>query len=115
VWAAAPGWSPPAAGEPWPLIAIEEPCTIRQRALTGLAEHGIRAEVIGEAATLAGVVNAARAGLGLSLLALAGPPPDGLVEVPSPPPISLTARSRHGSDARAVRVTTQPLRGLLTR
>jgi len=118
VWTAAPGWSPPPSGEPWPLIAIEEPCAIRGRALSMLAEHGIRAEVVGEAAYLAGVLNAARAGLGLSLLAVAGQPPEGLVEftgVPSPAPISLTARSRHGADAETVRVSIQALRELLTR
>ncbi len=118
VWTAAPGWSPPPAGEPWPLVAIEEPCAIRQRALSVLAEHGIRAEVIGEAAYLAGVLNAARAGLGLSLLAVAGQPPEGLVEftgIPPPAPISLTARSRHGADAPAVRVTIQALRDMLAR
>jgi DNA-binding transcriptional LysR family regulator len=26
VWSATPGWRPPPAGEPWPLIAIEAPC-----------------------------------------------------------------------------------------
>jgi DNA-binding transcriptional LysR family regulator len=105
VWCAAPGWAPPPPGQPWPLIAIEAPCAIRGKALAVLGEHGIRSKVIAEAAYLAGVLNAARAGLGVALLALAGPPPEGLVEfdgLPAAPPISLTARARGGTDMMAV-------------
>jgi hypothetical protein len=54
---------------------------------------------------LAGVLNAARAGIGVTLLALAGPPPEGLVEfdgLPAAPPISLTGRARGGTDMTAV-------------
>jgi DNA-binding transcriptional LysR family regulator len=103
-WCTAPGWVPPSPGEPWPLIAIEAPCAIRGRALAVLGEHGIRSRVVAEAAYLAGVLNAARAGLGVALLALAGPPPEGLVEfggLPAAPPISLTARARGGTDMMA--------------
>jgi DNA-binding transcriptional LysR family regulator len=117
VWTAAPDWARPADGAAWPLIAIEEPCAIRRRALTVLAEHGIRAEVIGEAAYLAGVVNAVRARLGIALLALVGPPPDGLVEltgVPAAPPVGLAARAGHGADAQAVHVTLRALHDLLS-
>jgi len=95
VWCAAPTWTPPAPDQPWPLIAILEPCAIRRRALAVLGEHNIPATVVDEAAYLGGVLNATRAGLGISLLALAGPPPEGLVEVRALPPaqaISLTAR-----------------------
>jgi DNA-binding transcriptional LysR family regulator len=104
VWCAAPSWKPP-PGEPWPLIAIEAPCAIRGKALAVLGEHGIHSKVVAEAAYLAGVLNAARAGLGVTLLALAGPPPEGLVEfdgLPAAPPISLTARARVGADMLAV-------------
>jgi DNA-binding transcriptional LysR family regulator len=106
VWSAAPGWSPPPAGEPWPLIAIEAPCAIRERALTELAGHGITARVVGEAAYLGGVLGAARAGLGISLLAMAGAPPDGLARVgalPAAAPISFAARTRHGADPQVTR------------
>ena len=74
VWCAAPDWAPPPPGEPWPLIAIEAPCAIRGKALAVLGEHGIRNKVVAEAAYLAGVLNAARAGLGVALLALAAGP-----------------------------------------
>jgi DNA-binding transcriptional LysR family regulator len=113
IWCAAPGWTPPPAGQPWPLIAIEEPCAIRGRALAVLAGHGIRAEVVGDAAYLAGVLNAARAGLGVTLLALAGPPPEGLIErhdLPAAPPISLTARSRPGADPQVSGTALRVLR-----
>jgi DNA-binding transcriptional LysR family regulator len=117
VWAAAPGWTLPPGGEPLPLIAIEEPCAIRKRALTVLAENGIRADVVAEAGYLAGVLNAVRAGLGLALLAVAGTrPPDGLVEIPGVPvaqPISLAARARYGADGQAVQVATRALQGTL--
>jgi DNA-binding transcriptional LysR family regulator len=116
VWCAAPDWTAPPAGSPWPLIVIEEPCAIRKKALTVLAHHGIRAKVVGDAAYLAGVLNAARAGLGVALLALAGAPPEGLVELrdlPAAPPISLTARSRVGADPQVTAVAVRVLRDTL--
>jgi DNA-binding transcriptional LysR family regulator len=116
IWCAAPGWTPPPAGEPWPLVAIEEPCAIRGRALAVLAEHGIRAKVVGDAAYLGGVLNAARAGLGVTLLALAGPPPEGLIErhdLPAASPISLTARFRPGADAEVAETAFRVLRSTL--
>jgi len=118
VWCAASSWTPPSGDGAWPLIAIEEPCAIRGRALAVLDEHGIPAMVVGEAAALGGVLNATRAGLGISLLALAGPPPEGLVEVPGLPSarsISLTARSRHGADQQAVHVALRVLQATLRR
>ena len=116
VWCAASTWTPPSGDAPWPLIAIEAPCAIRGRALAVLGQHGIPATVVGEAAALGGVLNATRAGLGISLLALAGAPPEGLVEVRGLPPaqsISLTARARDGADqhggaGRAARPARDP-------
>jgi DNA-binding transcriptional LysR family regulator len=116
VWCAAPGWLPPSAGQPWPLIAIEAPCAIRGRALALLGEHGIRSRVVADAAYLAGVVNAARAGVGVALLALAGPPPEGLVALtalPAASPISLTARVRPGADQRTAQVALRVLHATL--
>jgi DNA-binding transcriptional LysR family regulator len=113
LWCAAPDWAPPPPGEPWPLIAIEAPCAIRGKALAVLGEHGIRNKIVAEAAYLAGVLNAARAGLGVALLALAGRPPEGLVEfdgLPAAPPISLTARARGGTDMTAVQTALGAVR-----
>jgi DNA-binding transcriptional LysR family regulator len=117
VWSAAPGWRPPPRGEPWPLVAIHEPCAIRERALAELAARGITAKVVGEAAYLAGVVSAARAGLGISLLALAGAPPEGLTRVgalPAAAPISFAARARHGADPEVTGVALRAIREVLT-
>jgi DNA-binding transcriptional LysR family regulator len=116
VWCAAPGWTRPPPDQPWPLVAIEDPCAIRGRALAVLGEHGIPTKVVGEAAYLAGVLNAARAGLGITLLALAGPPPEGLIELrglPAAPPISLTARTRHGADPQASQTALRVVRRTL--
>ena len=116
VWCAAAGWRTP-VGQPLPLIAIEEPCAIRSRALAALGEQGIPTQVVGEAAYLAGVLNAARAGLGVSLLALAGPPPEGLVTVPGLPPaapVGLSARVRPGTDRRAAALALRAAAEALT-
>jgi DNA-binding transcriptional LysR family regulator len=114
-WCAAPGWRPPGAGQPLPLIAIEA-CAIRRRALSVLGEHGIPCKIVADAAYLAGVLNAARAGLGIALLALAGPPPEGLVELPGLPAaasISLTARVRRGADHTTAEAGLNVLRATL--
>jgi DNA-binding transcriptional LysR family regulator len=100
-WCAAPSFVLPADGEPLPLIAIQSPCAIRSTALRILAEKGIATKVVGDAAYLAGALNAARAGLGATLLAFSGPAPEGLVvldELPAAPPIPLAARVRGGVD-----------------
>jgi hypothetical protein len=62
------------------------------------------------------VLNAARAGLGITLLALAGPPPGGLVErydLPAAPPVSLTARFRPGTDPEVTGTALRVLRHTL--
>jgi DNA-binding transcriptional LysR family regulator len=117
VWCAASGWTPPPPLHPWPLLAIEEPRAIRRSALAVLAEHGIRTKVVGEAAYLAGVLNAVRAGLGVTLLALAGPPPEGLTErsdLPAVPPISVVARARPGADTQVTKTAIQALQRILS-
>ncbi|TDC61248.1 LysR family transcriptional regulator, partial [Streptomyces hainanensis] len=77
-WYTIPGWAPPTPPEPLPLVAVQEPCTIRHRALSVLSDHGIPAAVVCDAGYLAGVLDATRAGLGAALLAAVGPHPDGL-------------------------------------
>lgn len=98
-WYAAPGWRRPERG-PIPLVVIDSPCTIRRRALQTLADHGVDAVVVGEAAYLAGVLNAARGGLGVALLAGAGTAVDGLEPFPDLPPVTpepLYLRVRQGA------------------
>lgn len=99
-WYAAPGWQRPSAGAPVPLVVIDSPCTIRRRALQTLADHGVDAVVVGEAAYLAGVLNAARGGLGVALLAGSGAAPEGLVprlDLPPVTPEPLYLRVRKGT------------------
>ncbi|GAA3858913.1 LysR family transcriptional regulator [Saccharothrix violaceirubra] len=78
VWYAARGWSPPAAGRTWPLIAFEEPCGLRERALSVLTGEGHDVEVTAQSTTLEGVLAGVRAGLGVALLPSAGGRPTGL-------------------------------------
>ena len=76
VWYAARGWTAP--GETWPLIAFEEPCGLRQRAMAALAGEGRHVEVTAQSTTLEGVLAGVRAGLGVALLPSAGGRPSGL-------------------------------------
>ncbi|MDQ0791565.1 hypothetical protein QFZ58_000053 [Streptomyces sp. B1I3] len=93
----APCWKPPAAG-PLPLVAVNAPCVIRRRALTELAVRGTPATVVAEAAYLAGLLDAARSGLGAALLAVPGGQyPDGLTprrDLPAVSPVRLGALAR---------------------
>jgi DNA-binding transcriptional LysR family regulator len=116
-WCSAPGWEPPADGTALSLVAIEAPCTIRSIALRVLAAADVPVRVTGEAAYLAGVHNAARAGLGVALLAMGGPSPEGLVErfdLPSAPSINLGARIREGADPEVTETVLDVLRSTLS-
>lgn len=98
-WYSAPGWVPPGVGEPIPLVAFDDPCALRSRALETLAAHDLPAEVTCEAAHLAGMQAAVRAGLGVGLMATLGRNPDGLVprdELPVPEPLRLSVAPRRG-------------------
>jgi DNA-binding transcriptional LysR family regulator len=115
-WYAAPGWPRPAAGHPLPVVVIDNPCTIRRRAIAALTGAGIEPVVVGEAAYLAGVLNAARAGLGVALLADLGGDPDGLElrpDLPDVTPEPVHLRVRAGADARLTEATTGALRDVL--
>ena len=99
-WYAAPGVPGAADRGAVALVAIDEPCTIRRRALQALADHQLAATVVCEAGHLAGVLHAARAGLGVALLAHLGPPPEGLEErhdLPRVAPEPLHVRGRNGA------------------
>lgn len=114
-WCSAPEFEPPAT-QPLPLVAIQAPCTIRSAALTALSEHDIAARVVADAAYLSGVINGARAGLGVALLAATGAPPEGLVErsdLPSIAPVHLMVRVRQGADPAAAEVVVRALRSTL--
>jgi DNA-binding transcriptional LysR family regulator len=77
IWYAARGWAP--IGDTWPLIAFEEPCGIRERALSLLGNEGHRVDVAAQSTTLEGVLAGVRAGLGVALLpSVGGKSPSGL-------------------------------------
>ncbi|OLT18181.1 LysR family transcriptional regulator [Pseudonocardia sp. CNS-139] len=100
-WYAAPGWEPPARG-PLPLVALDEPCALRDRALATLGAAGRAVSVVCEAAYLAGVLAAARAGLGVAMLATLGHTPEGLVrrdDLPAAEPMPISVRCRRGLPA----------------
>jgi DNA-binding transcriptional LysR family regulator len=115
-WYAAPGWRRPAPGRPLPVVVIDDPCTIRRRAIAALTGAGIEPAVVGEAAYLAGVLNAARAGLGVALLADVGGDPDGLehrTDLPGVDPEPVHLRVRAGADPRLTEATIGALRDVL--
>lgn len=85
-WFASPAWRRPTPTGPVPVVAFDEPCALRTRALETLAEHSIPAAIGAEAFQLAGVQAAVGAGLGVALMATLGEIPDGLVPVPDLPP-----------------------------
>lgn len=114
-WYSAPSWRS-GGNRPLPLISIDEPCALRRRALDTLAEHGIAASVVCDAAHLAGFQAAVRAGLGVGLMATMGQHPSGLVQRPDLPvaaPVPLSLRARRGLSPSLVDSTAQSLREIL--
>ncbi|MEB8338424.1 LysR family transcriptional regulator [Streptomyces endophyticus] len=115
-WYAVPGWQPPAAPETVPLVAIEDPCAIRRRAIATLAASGVPASVVGDAGYLAGVLDLARTGQGVALLAAVGQDPDGLTPcegLPEVAPIPMSALARPGADPATVEAAFAAVRELL--
>jgi DNA-binding transcriptional LysR family regulator len=115
-WYSAPDWTPPGADEPVPLVAFDDPCALRSRALETLSVHGIPVEVNCEAAHLAGVQAAVRAGLGIGLMATLGQTPDGLVardDLPTPEPITLSVWPKRGLPLDLTEEVADSLRRLL--
>ncbi|WP_432843359.1 LysR substrate-binding domain-containing protein [Dactylosporangium sp. CA-092794] len=100
-WYAAPQFRVPAAGEPWPVVAFEEPCGLRRRALQAFERIGCAATITAESTSLDGVVAAVRAGLGVALLPSAGRTPAGLAalrQLPDLGSIGLHVVARRGID-----------------
>jgi DNA-binding transcriptional LysR family regulator len=116
-WFSAPDWRMPGPGVPLPVAVLDGPCTIRRRALETLAEHGRPAAVVAEAAYLAGVMNAIRGGLGVGLVAVVGPRPEGLRrrdDLPPVPPELLHLRTRAEAPPRLAEVTAAAVRAQLS-
>jgi DNA-binding transcriptional LysR family regulator len=113
-WYAAPGWERPSGHVP--LVALDEPCALRDRATATLTAAGSSVTVACEAAYLAGVLAAARAGLGVALLATMGHTPEGLVQrtdLPEAGPLPVTVRGRRGLSSETVVSTAAAVAGVL--
>lgn len=99
-WFAAPGFRLPPPGAPLPLVVFDEPCALRRRAVEVLGAAGREPVIAGEAAYLAGILAAARAGLGVAVLARVGGRPQGLVPLAGLPALgtaTLRVRVRAGA------------------
>jgi DNA-binding transcriptional LysR family regulator len=115
-WYSAPGWQPP-TDRPLPLVAFDDPCVLRTRALETLAAFRISSTVSAEAPHLAGVQAAVAAGAGVALMATLGQTPAGLVprdDLPRAVPLELTICSRQGMAAPLVQCVADAVRRLLT-
>jgi DNA-binding transcriptional LysR family regulator len=115
-WYSSPGWTPPSGGEPVSLVAFNNPCVLRSRALETLARHSIPVVIGSEAQQLAGVQAAVSAGLGVALMATLGQTPEGMValeNLPRPEPLSLAVWSRQGLNAAVSDYVCAALRRLL--
>jgi DNA-binding transcriptional LysR family regulator len=115
-WYSAPSWSLPPPPAPVPVVAFDNPCALRTRALETLSEHGIPAAVGAEAMQLAGVQAAVGAGLGVALMATMGQTPEGLVprtDLPTPEPLQLYICSRRGLPDAVVAEAADAVRPLL--
>jgi len=116
-WYSAPGWTP-SPGRPVPLVAFDQPCVLRTRALDTLAAHGVPTVIGAEARQLAGVQAAVGAGLGVALMATLGQVPEGLVardDLPAPDPVTLGVWPRHDLPAGVARAVADALRHRLAR
>ncbi|MEV0159112.1 LysR family transcriptional regulator [Nonomuraea fuscirosea] len=116
-WYSAPGWTAPRRGEPLPVVAFDDPCALRDRALVTLAHHSIPAAIAAEANQLAGVQAAVSAGAGVALLATLGQTPAGLVprdDLPRPSPLPLALWTRQGVAPTVSGRVSDTLRALLS-
>jgi DNA-binding transcriptional LysR family regulator len=113
-WFAAPSFS--LSGDAVPLVAFDDPCALRSRALETLSAAGLSAVVGAEATQLAGVQAAVGAGLGVALMATLGETPSGLVPfpaLPAPAPLPLYVCARSGLAASVVEEAAAAVRPLL--
>jgi DNA-binding transcriptional LysR family regulator len=115
-WYAGPGWQPPAAGEPLPVVAFDHPCALRTRTLETLSQHSIPVVISAESMQLAGVHAAVSAGLGVALMATLGRTPESLVargDLPRPEPIPLAVWSRQDLAPAVTEHVSDALRDVL--
>ncbi|MGP4018208.1 LysR family transcriptional regulator [Saccharopolyspora sp. 5N708] len=115
-WYAAPDWVPPEPDEPLPMVVFDEPCIMRRLAVDAVTELGRQPDLVCEAADLAGVLAAARSGLGVTLLPSAKPRLEGLVtrdDLPQLDPAPLRVRIRPGLPADLADLAAKTVREVL--
>jgi len=66
-WLAAPDFTPPASGEPWPLALFDAPCAFREAALQALDTARLPWRIVYSTPSLSGLLAAVRAGLAITL------------------------------------------------
>jgi hypothetical protein len=84
--------------------------------ISGRPRRSNAAPVVGDAGYLAGVLDIARTGQGVALLAAVGPAPDGLAPYDRLPPVTLipmSALARPGADPATVTAAFDAVRDLL--
>jgi DNA-binding transcriptional LysR family regulator len=115
-WYSSPSWTSPGGGDPVSVIAFNNPCVLRSRALETLARHSIPVVMGAEAQQLAGVQAAVIAGLGVALMATLGQTPEGMVALdylPRPEPVPLAVWSGQGLKPAVSAYVSDALRRLL--
>ncbi|SFS34990.1 LysR substrate-binding domain-containing protein [Saccharopolyspora flava] len=116
-WFSAPEWEPPAEDRPLPLVVFDQPCTLRRHAIAAMDGLGRGPDLVCEAADLAGVLAATRAGLGVTLLPSTRTRPVGLLErrdLPRLDPVDLRVRARPGLPPDVPAAAARVVREVLT-
>ncbi|MCK9931951.1 LysR family transcriptional regulator [Frankia sp. Mgl5] len=117
-WYSAPTWRRPSLAQPISVVAFDQPCALRSRALETLSLHAIETVIGAEAIQLAGVQAAVGAGLGIALMATFGQTPEGLVardDLPRPAPLPMVLWARQGLPAKTSQSIVEALRQVLER
>lgn len=110
-WVAAEDWRPPESGQSVRLAMLSADCAVRDRALAALAHAGIPHEMAYTSASPLGVIAAAQAGLGVTVLGRSSVAP-GLREVASLPSLGVADMAVFG-DAEGRTAMIGPLVDLI--
>jgi DNA-binding transcriptional LysR family regulator len=110
-WVAAPEFALPDKDRPLPLSMLPAGCMFRDRALSILSRAAIAHEIVYTSASLLGVIAAAQAGLGVTVLGESGLP-DGLRRITDLPPLG-TAEMAVFGDAQGRIALVRPLIGFI--
>jgi DNA-binding transcriptional LysR family regulator len=115
-WVSARGFTP-SAHMPLPVVIYTEPCTLREPTFAAVDKLGLPYHVVAECADLSGLIAAVRSGLGVALLPILGPLPDGLCLADGLPPAncaSVFVRGRAGVDAEVLATAHTAVRAVLS-